>query len=352
MLGRLIIVSLLGLFLLLAGLVVALVPFFIATEYRPKAEEVVFRSSAPTPLPDTLTVLTWNIGYAGLGDNMDFFYDGGRRVRDSRERTVLNLAHIIAAIRRANADIVLLQEVDSGSHRTYGIDEVDILRRALPGYTLAFGYNYNAVWVPVPLRDPMGRVRSGMVILSRAVPLSVVRYQYPSAFPFPVRMFNLKRGLLAAEFLTADGDTLMIGNTHNTAYDTGNMRQQEMIFLHGLLERKRQSGVRTVIGGDWNQHPPLYIPLEAELTNPYFVPQPIPRTLFDESWQFTYDTASHSLRFLDRPYDPAASVTTLTDFFLLPADFEVLSIETLPEQFHASDHDPVLMRVVIPSAVR
>lgn len=24
------------------------------------------------PLPDTLTILSWNIGYAGLGDNMDF----------------------------------------------------------------------------------------------------------------------------------------------------------------------------------------------------------------------------------------------------------------------------------------
>lgn len=41
-----------------------------------------------------------NIGYAGLGDNMDFFYDGGRRVRDSRERTARNLKEIVETISR------------------------------------------------------------------------------------------------------------------------------------------------------------------------------------------------------------------------------------------------------------
>lgn len=73
---------------------------------------------------------------------------------------------------------------------------------------------------PVPLRAPLGRVQAGVVTLSRYAPVSTVRYGYPSAFGFPVRLFNLKRCLLEAEFVTRGGDTVWIGNTHNTAYDT------------------------------------------------------------------------------------------------------------------------------------
>ena len=102
-------------------------------EYRPDAREtVIYDTAEPVFLPDTLTVLSWNIGYAGLGDDMDFFYDGGKRVRDSRRRTLENLRTIVAELRKADADIMLLQEVDCDSHRSYGIREVDSLRAAFP----------------------------------------------------------------------------------------------------------------------------------------------------------------------------------------------------------------------------
>ena len=43
-------------------------------EYRPAGRETtLYDKTEPEYLPDTLTVVSWNIGYAGLGDNMDFF---------------------------------------------------------------------------------------------------------------------------------------------------------------------------------------------------------------------------------------------------------------------------------------
>ena len=218
---------------LLAAAVALFIAVSWAVEYRPGERETTIccPEGEIVPLPDTLTILSWNIGYAGLGDNMDFFYDGGRRVRDSRERTARNLKEIVETISRVNPDIALLQEVDLDSRRSYRIREVDTLRAAFPGYTLAFAYNYKVCWVPVPLRAPLGRVQAGVVTLSRYAPVSTVRYGYPSAFGFPVRLFNLKRCLLEAEFVTRGGDTVWIGNTHNTAYDTGGMRSDEMRFL-------------------------------------------------------------------------------------------------------------------------
>ena len=236
---------------LLAAAVALFIAVSWAVEYRPGERETTIccPEGEIVPLPDTLTILSWNIGYAGLGDNMDFFYDGGRRVRDSRERTARNLKEIVETISRVNPDIALLQEVDLDSRRSYRIREVDTLRAAFPGYTLAFAYNYKVCWVPVPLRAPLGRVQAGVVTLSRYAPVSTVRYGYPSAFGFPVRLFNLKRCLLEAEFVTRGGDTVWIGNTHNTAYDTGGMRSDEMRFLGELLRAASLRGVRSVTGG-------------------------------------------------------------------------------------------------------
>ena len=85
------------------GTILAVVVLFFVfswiAEYRPAGRETtLYDKTEPEYLPDTLTVVSWNIGYAGLGDNMDFFYDGGRRVRDSRARTAQNLQEIIRTL--------------------------------------------------------------------------------------------------------------------------------------------------------------------------------------------------------------------------------------------------------------
>lgn len=112
-------------------------------EHKPEREEVAIHYPALSPLPestipDSIKIMTWNIGYAGLGENMTFFMDGGKDIRDTRERTEENLHHIIETIKGENPDILLLQEVDIDSHRTYNIDQVEILQREFPQYHIYF----------------------------------------------------------------------------------------------------------------------------------------------------------------------------------------------------------------------
>ena len=173
----------------------------VITDYRPAEREVLQDLSGLSDtgasdisgdgsaeiLPDSLTILCWNIGYGGLGNDMDFFYDGGTQVRTSRERTQANIDGIIAEIRRHSPDIILLQEVDECSRRTYRINEVEMLRGAFLDYHIFLGYNYKSFFVPIPLKAPMGRVASGVVLMSRIAPEEAVRWQYPSRFPWPVR---------------------------------------------------------------------------------------------------------------------------------------------------------------------
>lgn len=317
-------------------------------EYRPDIRESVLQSDAKVAdtLPDTITILTWNIGYAGLGDNMDFFYDGGVEVRDSRERTEQNLTEIIKTLLEIDADVILLQEVDLSSHRTYGIHEVDTLRSAFPQHYLSFAYNYKALFVPIPLRNPIGRVGGGVVTLSRYAPLSAERLSYPSSFPFPVSMFNLKRCLLLTQFLSSAGDTVLIANTHNSAFDNGDMRAEEMLFLGDYLASSSDSTSASIVGGDWNQYPPSYIPTVAELSNPYFTPQLIDGKPFEGIGEFVYDKSAPSMRYMNMPYG-TESVKSLTDFFFVGGSARVISIETLRLNFKSSDHNPVLIRVCL-----
>ena len=63
---------------------VLLIAYF--NDYQPeRLERINLHSPEPKEimaLPlDTFSIMSWNIGYAGLGSKEDFFYDGGQMVR-------------------------------------------------------------------------------------------------------------------------------------------------------------------------------------------------------------------------------------------------------------------------------
>ena len=202
---KLIIRIVLALVLLLA---VALGVFTVA-EYRPADTEVIIPDSqveAVLTTGDPLTIVSWNCGYGALGDNADFFMDGGTSVYTAdRERVSSNLSGIRDALKALNPDLVILQEVDVSSARSYGTDERTVLRDVLPGASEAFAYNFNTLFVPYPV-PPMGHVESGLYTLSAASPRTAERVSLPVPFSWPIRLFNLKRCLLVSRFPVAGTD--------------------------------------------------------------------------------------------------------------------------------------------------
>ena len=300
---------------------------------------------ADTISADTIKIVSWNIGYAGLGDDMDFFYDGGRSVRTSRERTEENLRGITSFLKQhADADFILLQEVDFDSKRSFHLNEYDSIRLALPRFMGWWGLNYVTDYVPIPVFRPIGKVKSGIVTLSRHIPAEITRLQYPSEFAFPVRLFNLKRCLLTMSFpLSGSGNMLYINNTHNTAYDTGGIRIRELEFLNGYLDGKLFS----VTAGDWNCNPPGYTPVAAETNDKNFGPMQIERSDFPTSMSFVYDPTTLSNRYGYEPYDPETTTRTLLDFALCGAGIRPVSVETVDLGFRNSDHNPVIFRFII-----
>lgn len=308
--------------------------------------EAVAKNSV-VQIPDSLKIVTWNIGYGGLGSNMDFFYDGGTRIRDTKARSLENLKGILAEMKALDADIYLLQEVDECSRRTYRINELAMLQAAFPEYHLYFACNYRSFFVPIPLRSPMGKVSSGVVILSRYQAEKVERLAYPSRFPFPVSLFNLKRCLLAATFRLSDGGLLVVGNTHNTAYDTGGMRDQETDFLASWIDSLQNRGVKVLVGGDWNQYPPAYRPGEDEVANPHFAVAPLQASAFEATGRIVYDSSGKTLRYLDKPYSQSSTLT-VTDYFYVSHSLSSSDARLCGNAgFAYSDHRPVCITVYL-----
>ncbi|HNV52145.1 MAG TPA: hypothetical protein PKM28_04605, partial [Tenuifilaceae bacterium] len=234
--------------------------------------------------------------------------------------------------------------VDFDSHRTYGMNQTATIVKALD-YQSSVGYNYNAFFVPIPLSNPMGGVLSGVVTYSQSVPEKSFRYQYPGQFSWPVRLFNLRRCMLVNRYPTNNGKELVLVNTHNSAFDDGSLKKQEMDFLKQFVVGEYEKENYVVVGGDWNQSPPSF-PLTTFGDNyavPFFKLTNIGESFMPIGWTWAYDSTEPTNRYLNEPYTPGRNYTGILDFFLLSPNVRMVNCTAENLNFKHSDHNPVLI---------
>ncbi len=120
--------------LIILILLICAVLWLTIREYRPEKEEAlkVPENTRTLSLDDTLRIMTYNIGYAGLDKSEDFFMDGGSKVQpDNKEQVKKNLKGIKNILTENPADVYFLQEVDKNSKRSFHIDETEFLKKQL-----------------------------------------------------------------------------------------------------------------------------------------------------------------------------------------------------------------------------
>ena len=347
--------------IILCGL--ALLVILTVTEYKPddvEPVEIEGEASAEAPAPgDSITFMTWNTGYGGLGDDTDFFMDGGRRVRPEKQpRVYENLEAMLQQVLAEDPDIVLLQEVDQNSTRSYNTNQPHGWRDGLQGYESNYGTNYRTLFVPYPL-PPIGRVDAGIMTFSRFDISEAERIQLPCPFSWPVRLANLKRCLVVNRIpLEGTDRELVIVNLHLEAYDDGEGKIAQTHMLRDLLVAEAIAGNYVIAGGDFNQTFST-----VDLTNyPTLEGRWAPGTIeTDEfvsgredgagsSWQFVQDDAVPSCRSLDRPLvgaDPTDFQYYVIDGFIVSGNIQIESAETLDLGFVNTDHNPVMMEVTL-----
>ena len=342
--------KLIAILALCAGLYVAGVLIYgTLNDYQP-AQEISLATHGKEELAplDTnrLTFLIWTIGFTGLGEETDFFYDGGKTVIQDEKLVEKNLKGIQDFIKsQDDVDVFLFQEVDSIAKRSHRVNHIEALAEVLPDYRHSFAINYNVDFVPMPLLEPMGGVISGLASYHRYQTTDQQRIAFPSQFSWPTGIFFLDRCYLKERMSTKNGKDLVIYNTHCSAYDTsGTLVAKEVELLMNDARIEFERGNYVVIGGDWNQCPPNYQPKSpANEYNEYV----LQNSQIDENWQWVADPSTPTNRKLNTPYVKGESYTSVIDHYLLSPNIEVVQVKTVDLDFQFSDHQPVRLEVLL-----
>ena len=345
-----IILIILGVIILAAA---ALLAWLTITEFDPEpVEELAVQGAAGWNSPklgEEIDIMSWNIGYAGLGKDEDFFMDGGKMSRPNSKETVekyLRGIYQTAYSEKYNFDIVLMQEVDTDAHRTYGIDEVEYL--GVDAFTYALNYSCDFVPIPIP---PIGKVHTGIMTQSTYLVEAAKRVSLPCPFAWPVRTANLKRCLMATYIPIEDSDKqLVIVNLHLEAYDNGEGKIAQTKVLREFILSEYEKGTYVIAGGDFNQTFPGALDLYPIKNPELWTPGVLTFDIMPEGWQLINDSSTPTCRLLNQPYDPTDEVNTqyyVIDGYIVSPNVTVESVETLDIGFEYSDHNPVGIKVIL-----
>lgn len=223
-----------------------------------------------------------------------------------------NLRRVADVIRESHADIVLLQEVDRRTRRSWGVDQLARLRD-LTGFRGRFGktidYDGGEYGIAILSRWPIEKSELARLPVLPGDSLERSAYE--------------ERGALVAHIRTGSG-AIRVVNTHLDATRSDSNRIQQVRALIGIANAERDSAF-TLVGGDLNSGPG-----SAVLS-----------LLGDAGWEDLFARCGRG-----QPFSfPADSPSRRIDYLLAGGDAQCSSARVLDTR--ASDHRPVLFEIEI-----
>jgi len=313
-----------------------------ALEYRPadSARLTVERAEAGSEIlhlapGDTLTVLTFNVGYAGLGKGQDAKADGGAMITVPQDDVAANLEGILAALASHTADAMLLQQVDTGSRRSAGIDQAGEIHGAFPAMASVFAPDYRSSFVPYPI-PPTGRIDSGMLTLTPFKPAQATRLALPTTLSWPKRLFQPRPCLLVARIPVGSTRELVLVNVHLPATTDDGDRSAHIEALRSLVSAEYSSGNYVVVGGSFgSSFPGAGFP---EVSNRW-VPPTLEIGPMVGAWTLATGQGA-TARLADKPWDGTNQLFAVDGFFASP-NVELSQVAVVDLGFEHSSHNPV-----------
>lgn len=294
----------------------------------------------------TFSIVSWNLGYNGLGKEMDFFYDGGKQVRASEELSSKYLKNNTAFIKSLKSiDFWFFQEVDQQSKRSYFINQQQELTNLLNDYNSSFAKNYEVKWVPVPVLNPMGKVKAGMMSFAKYVPIEASRYAYPNIASWPNNLFLLDRGFILSRFLLPNQKQLVLMNTHNSYYvNNDSLRKIELDIIQEKMLEEFNEGNYVIAGGDWNRLPVSFNNVfKGDLDRLQESVPSFENNFLPKGWVWAFDKQEYSNRELNTVYNHASKKSVI-DYFIVSPNVELIENYVFPLNFENTDHNPVYLK--------
>jgi len=288
-----------------------------------------------------MTVVTWNLGYAGLGRDSDFFADGGDRyLPPSRAAVVANRDTIAAWLGASDVDVILTQETARASAVNWWVELKGAVDAALPGHGQAFYADFRTRLLPPPLR-----IRNGLATYGRSGVTEAELWPLPAdgdPYDGPLR----RRYAALATTVNGPGGCWTIVNMHTAAFDEGAaLRRRQIQAVLGRAADEVAAGRRVIIGGDWNLRlVATDFPHTTQAADLFWV-HDFPAELLPPGWRIAADPRVPTVRTNERPYRPGQNYTAVIDGFLVSPGVTVDAVEGVDLGFGPSDHQPVRLTV-------
>ena len=297
------------------------------------------------------TIFTNNIGFGAYTADYTFFMDEGKESRARSKESVIDCVTRAAETALSyDPDIVLFQEVDTDSTRSYHVDQRDLINDIFAGagdFDNVFAQNYHSAYLMYPLTEPHGASNSGLLTEARFDITSALRRSLPIATGFK-KILDLDRCFSISRIPTDNGKELVIFNQHLSAYGTdaaqGNAQLEKLL---GDMKAEYDKGNYVICGGDFNHD---FTTTSKEYFNPgtdksYTWCEPFPDDIMPEGFskctQYEGDLIP-TTRYTNEPYNEN-SFTVILDGFIVSDNVSVLSVENIDKAFEYTDHNPVIM---------
>lgn len=308
-------------------------------------------SSVTAPVGESLSLVTYNVGFGAYSTDYSFFMDGGEHSRAySKEAVLSNINGAVDAVESVNPDFVLLQEVDTDGTRSCHVNQRDIFAAAIKSGEWIFGENYDSPYFFYPFNEPIGANKSGIMTLSKYNISSAVRRSLPIEESL-YKYLDLDRAYTVSAIPTENGKQLMLYNVHLSAYTSdGTIADEQMKMLSADMQAEYEKGNFVVAAGDFNKDmlgdsSKYFKRCEGD---EFTWAQPFKQSLLPEGFCSYSGENAATCRNADSAFRGDGTDFVLSvDGAIVSGNVRVNLCETVDTGFAYSDHNPVKLEFIL-----
>lgn len=332
---------------LLVLLLVYVLVVVVANRFQTPAKTVVYLKSNETGGElKALEIVSWNLGYAGLGKDANFVADGGKDLLpESRQIVVGNTAGIIETLDRFSPHIFFLQEVAGPSFVNRNVDLRREVEDSKKGFKSIYSPDIKTSLVPYPLNMDTGKLTLSVLPIIRAEGILL-----PLEDIFYAGIVKRQYRMLVTRFDVGNDRELVAINVHLAAFDDGATRQKQVEAVIQFAENEFSNGCYVIVGGDWNLR--LVNTDFPHTTDDKFLfwLADFPMDVLPTDWELAADGSVPSVRTVHKKYDKGDNYVCTVDGFLLSPNVRLIDVRNVDLGFENSDHQPVKLTVNLEEA--
>ncbi|NCB01160.1 MAG: endonuclease/exonuclease/phosphatase family protein [Spirochaetia bacterium] len=331
--------------LVFLAVIIVYLLIIIFVNRAPQSKEDLFpkiEGKASSPIKeDSLRVLSWNIGYAGMGEDADFLFDNGSSIRPPSKQSVLNnLDGITSFLKENQSDVVMMQEIPYSSFTNYNTNVYPILKKEFDQYQWTYSNDLYTKGLPPFFRLKIGNSTASRIpiISSEAIALTREPGYFLYVFKKDYRMHITR--------INHSGVNWTLINIHLSAFDdeTVSIRETQLKEIIEFAKKERDKGQHVIVGGDWNLEliDTDFGPYTTSEEDQFWI-RPLPSFAQTSGFSWVADKNTPSVRTAEKPYVKGENYTLVIDGFFISDNIKVLDVTTIDLNFQPTDHHPVML---------